>query len=191
MPCRRRGFDVPMRSLFSIAMLSLVAVGLPATGFGQAAPVPGATTPTQTYKSWALDCVVPKTGEGAGKQVCFIHHEARSKTDATMIAARVVVRRAGPDKKLALIVQLPPNSVQASGISVAIDGNKAHPMAIQACLPKFCYGAIEMTNDLEGEAKAGQQMTLTFSAKDKGSQQVPVPLAGITAALGALAKTGS
>jgi invasion protein IalB len=64
-------------------------------------------------------------------------------------------------------------------------------VAIQACLPKFCYGAIEMTNDLQGEAKAGQQMNLVFTAKDKGSQQVPVPLAGITAALVALAKSGS
>jgi invasion protein IalB len=169
----------------------LAAVSLPGLAAGQAAPVPGGTIPTQTYKSWALDCIVPKTGEGAGKQVCFIHHEARSNTDATAIMARVVVRRAGPDKKLALIVQLPPNSVQASGMSLGIDANKVYPIAIQACLPKFCYGAIEMTNDLQGEAKAGQQMNLVFSAKDKGSQQVPVPLAGITAALAALAKTGS
>jgi hypothetical protein len=34
-------------------------------------------------------------------------------------------------------------------------------------------------------------MNLVFSAKDKGSQQVLVPLAGITAALAALAKSGS
>ena len=180
-----------MRRAPAIAALAFAALILPAAAESQTTPVPGAATPTQTFKDWALDCIVPKTGEGAGKQVCFIHHEARSKSDATQITARVVVRRAGPDKKLALIVQLPPNSVQASGIAVAVDANKAYPMAIQACLPKFCYGAIEMTTDLQGEAKAGQQMNLTFAAKDKGSQQVPVPLSGITAALGALAKTGS
>jgi len=177
----------PLAALFA----GFLAAGLPAAAHGQSAPVPGGTVPTQTYKDWALDCIIPKSGEGAGKQVCFIHHEARSKTDATAIMARVVVRRAGPDKKLALIVQLPPNSVQASGITMGIDGNKTYPMTIQACLPKFCYGAIEMTTDLQGEAKAGVQMNLVFSAKDKGSQQVPVPLSGITAALAALAKTGS
>src|SRR5260370_40114073 len=117
-----------------------------------------------------------------------MQYEAPSNTDAKAIAARIVVRRPGADRKLALIVQLPPNSVQANAISVAIDANKAHPMAIQACLPKFCYGAIEMTIDLQGEAKAGQQMNLTFTAKDRGPQQGSVPLTGVTAALGALAK---
>ncbi|HEX3065992.1 MAG TPA: hypothetical protein VHQ39_10950, partial [Dongiaceae bacterium] len=105
-----------MRAGPAALILGLAAVSLPAVAHGQGAPVPGAsvpsgTVPTQTYKSWALDCLVPKSGEGAGKQVCFIHHEARSSTDATAIMARIVVRRAGPDKKLALIVQLPPNSV--------------------------------------------------------------------------------
>jgi len=180
-----------MRAAPAVLILGLAAVSLPTLAHGQGVLVPNGTVPTQTYKSWALDCIVPKSGEGAGKQVCFIHHEARSTTDATAIMARIVVRRAGPDKKLALIVQLPPNSVQASGLSVGIDANKVYPVAIQACLPKFCYGAIEMTNDLQGEAKAGQQMSLVFAAKDKGSQQVPVPLAGITAALAALAKSGS
>jgi len=180
-----------MRAAPALLILGLTAVSLPAVAHGQGAAVPNKTVPTQTYKSWAFDCIVPTSGEGAGKQVCFIHHEAHSTSDATAIMARIVVRRAGPDKKLALIVQLPPNSVQASGLSVGIDANKAYPIAIQACLPKFCYGAIEMTNDLQGEAKAGQQMNLVFAAKDKGSQQVPVPLAGITAALAALTKSGS
>ncbi len=179
-----------MRAAAAGVLFGVALAGLPMVARSQGAPAPAGTVATQTFKSWALDCLVPKTGEGAGKQVCFIHHEARSKTDATAIAARIVVRRTGADRKLALIVQLPPNSVQANAISVAIDAGKAHPMAIQACLPKFCYGAIEMTIDLQGEAKAGQQMNLTFTAKDKGPQQVSVPLTGITAALGALAKSG-
>jgi invasion protein IalB len=176
--------------LGAAAVLIGFALGaLPMAARAQGAPA-GAVA-GQTFKSWVLDCIVPKTGEGAGKQVCFIHYEAHSKTDATGIAARVVVRRAGPERKLALIVQLPPNSVQASAMTMAIDANKAYPIAIQACLPKFCYGALEMTNDLQGEAKAGQQMNLSFTAKDKGVQQIVVPLAGITAALAALVKTGS
>lgn len=178
-----------MRAAVAGALFGIVVIGLPIAAQSQSAPA--GSVPSQTFKSWALDCLVPKTGEGAGKQVCFIHYEAHGKTDATAITARVVVRRAGPDRKLALIVQLPPNSVQASGITLGIDANKAYPVAIQACLPKFCYGAIEMTTDLQGEAKAGQQMNLGFTAKDKGAQQVPVPLAGITAALAALIKTGA
>ena len=39
--------------------------------------------------------------------------------------------------------------------------------------------------------KAGQQLMLSFTAKDKGTQQVPVPLYWISAALDALNKTGS
>jgi invasion protein IalB len=178
-----------MRAAIAGVLFGFALAGLPMVAQSQGAPA--GTVATQTFKSWQLDCLVPKTGEGAGKQVCFIHHEARTVSDAAAIAARVVVRRNGADRKLALIVQLPPNSVPASGISVAIDGNKAYPVAIQACLPKFCYGAIEMTIDLQGEAKAGVQMNLSFAAKDKGPQQVPVPLAGITAALAALAKSGS
>ena len=52
-------------------------------------------------------------------------------------------------------------------------------------------GATEMTADLQTAAKAGQQMLLGFSVADKGPQQVPVPLSGITAALAALERTGS
>ncbi len=179
-----------MRAAIAAVLLGSMLAGLPMVARSQGTTAQAGTVATQTYKSWALDCLVPKTGEGTGKQVCFIHHEARSKTDATAIAARVVVRRTGADRKLALIVQLPPNSVPAGGVNVAIDANKASPMAIQGCLPKFCYGAIEMTDDLQGQAKAGQQLNLTFTAKDKGPQQVAVPLAGITAALAALAKMG-
>lgn len=179
-----------MRVALSAVAVALALVG-PTPALGQSSPSPSGATGTQTFKSWSLDCLVPKTGEGAGKQVCFIHHEARTASDAAAIAARVVVRHSGADRKLALIVQVPPNSVQTSGISVAVDANKAYPVAIQACLPKFCYGAIEMTVDLQGEAKAGLQMNLSFAAKDKGPQQVLVPLAGITAALAALEKSGS
>jgi invasion protein IalB len=146
---------------------------------------------TQAFKDWSLDCLVPKNGEGAGKRVCFIHHEVRNKDNAKLIAARIVVRRAGPEHKLTLIIQLPPNSTQARGISASVDNGKPQPLAIQACLPKFCYGATEMTADLQAAAKAGQQMILGFSAGDKGPQQVPVPLNGITAALAALERTGS
>jgi invasion protein IalB len=146
---------------------------------------------TQAFKEWSLDCLVPKNGEGAGKRVCFIHHEVRNRENAKLIAARVVVRHAGPEHKLMLIMQLPPNSTQASGISVSVDNGKPQPVAIQACLQKFCYGATEMTADLQTAAKAGQQMLLGFSVADKGPQQVPVPLSGITAALAALERTGS
>jgi len=64
-------------------------------------------------------------------------------------------------------------------------------MPIQACMPKFCYSATEFSPDLQTQSKAGQQLMLGFTAKDKGPQQVPVPLYGITAALDALTKTGS
>lgn len=178
-----------MRVATAGILFGLALSGLPLAAQSQSAAA--GTVPSQTFKSWTLDCLVPKTGEGAGKQVCFIHYEAHDKTDAAAIAARVVVRRGGADRKLALIIQLPPNSVQASGISLAIDASKPYPVPIQACLPKFCYGAIELTADLENGAKAGQQMNLGFAAKDKGAQQVIVPLAGITAALAALVKTGA
>jgi invasion protein IalB len=170
-------------------LLAAALAGRPALAQNQ--PQPGAAAPTQSFKDWALDCLVPKTGEGAGKRVCFIHHEVHNHDDAKLIAARVVVRRAGPQQKLMLIIQLPPNTTQASGIMATVDINKPRPLAIQGCLPRFCYGAVEMTPDLEAEAKAGTQMVLAFAAKDKGPQQIAVPLTGITAALAALQKTGS
>jgi len=170
----------------------LLAAAAPALAQNQSpTATPPAATPTQSFRGWALDCLVPKSGEGAGKRVCFIHHEVHNKDDARLIAARVVVRRAGPQQKLMLIIQLPPNTTQLSGIMATIDVNKPRPVAIQGCLPNFCYGAAEMTPDLEGEAKGGSQMTLSFAARDRGAQQISVPLAGITAALAALQKTGS
>jgi invasion protein IalB len=150
-----------------------------------------ATGQTQTFRSWALDCLVPKTGPGAGKRACFIHYEAHDKADPRQIAARAVIRYGGNPRKLTLIFQLPPNTTQAPGISLVVDLGKPLATPIQACLPKFCYGALDLSPDLEAQAKAGHQLMLGFTAKDKGPQQVPVPLYGITAALDALNKTGS
>jgi invasion protein IalB len=159
-------------------------------GQGNTAPAPAGAIPTQSYKDWSLDCLVPTTGAGAGKRVCFIHHEARSKTDATLIAARIVIRGAATGHKLILIVQLPPNTVQGSGFTFAIDAGKPEAVPIQACLPKFCYGAAEFTPVLQAAAKVGVQLILGFTAKSGGTQQVPVSLAGITAALAGLEKAG-
>jgi invasion protein IalB len=102
-----------------------------------------------------------------------------------------VIRYGGNPRKLNLIFQLPPNTVQASGITLTVDVGKPVTTPIQACLTKFCYSAMDLSANLESQAKAGQQLVLSFTAKDKGPQQVPVPLYGITAALQALDKTGS
>ena len=176
-----------------VFLLAALLISLPAvaqTGAAQPAAAPAAGQ-TQTFKSWALDCLVPKTGPGAGKRACFIHYEAHDKTDPKQIAARAVIRYGGSPRKLTLIFELPPNTTAANGISLAVDLGKPVTMPIQACMPKFCYGATDFSVDLETQAKAGQQLILGFTAKDKGPQQVPVPLYGITAALDALTKTGS
>jgi len=194
-PISRQEVDeVTVRSM-SMARIGLavwlLAAAAPALAQNQSSAATPPATPTQSFREWALDCLVPKSGEGAGKRICFIHHEVRNKDDARLISARVVVRRAGPQQKLMLIIQLPPNTTQLSGIMTTIDVNKPRPVTIQGCLPKFCYGAVEMTPDLQAEVKAGSLMTLSFAARDRGAQQISVPLAGITAALAALQKTGS
>ena len=158
------------------------------TGTGSA---PAAPFPTQTFKSWALDCLVPKTGPSAGKRVCFIHHEVKVGADPKLVAARAVVRRSGPERKLILIIELPPNTVQAKGATAVIDTGAPLVISIAGCIPKFCYGAVELTPSLLAAAKAGQQMTLAFTPNDKAAQTVSVPLSGITAALAALEQTGS
>ena len=147
--------------------------------------------PTQTFKSWALDCLVPKAGANAGKRVCFIHHEARPPAAPKLVAARAVIRHTGPDRKLVLIVELPPNTVQASGASAAIDTSPPVAIPLAGCIQQFCYGALELTPALQNAIKVGQQMTLGFTPKDNAKQSVAVPLAGVTAALAALEQTGS
>jgi invasion protein IalB len=176
--------------LLAALLNCLPAIAQTGTGTAQPPAAPAAGQ-TQTFRSWALDCLVPKTGPGAGKRACFIHYEAHDKTDPKQITARAVIRYGGNPRKLTLIFELPPNTTQASGISLTVDLGKPVNMPIQACMPKFCYGATDLSPDLETEAKAGQQLVLGFTAKDKGPQQVPVPLYGITAALDALNKTGS
>ncbi|HXZ45653.1 MAG TPA: hypothetical protein VEH02_02865, partial [Pseudolabrys sp.] len=86
-----------MRKFFAgfLLCLPLTILAAPAMGQSGSTTTPPKPIATQTFKEWTLDCIVPKTGEAAGKQVCFIHHESRSAVDATQITARVVVRRAG------------------------------------------------------------------------------------------------
>ncbi|HKF61962.1 MAG TPA: invasion associated locus B family protein [Dongiaceae bacterium] len=173
-----------------LAGLALGGATLIGTAGAQTAATPPAF-PTQTFKSWALDCLVPKAGPSAGKRVCFIHHEARPPTDPKHVAARAVIRHTGPDRKLVLIVELPPNTVQASGASAAIDTSPPVAIPLAGCIQQFCYGALELTPALQNAIKVGQQMTLGFTPKDYAKQSVAVPLAGVTAALAALEQTGS
>jgi invasion protein IalB len=176
---------------FLLSGLGLIQGQLAAQTGSPAVPQPAGTFPTQTFKSWALDCLIPKTGTAVGKRVCFIHHEAKAVTDPKLVAARAVVRHSGPERKLFLIVELPPNTLQTDGISTVVDMAPPRSIPISGCIPKFCYGAVELTADLAAALRGGQQMKLTFTARDKGPQTVPVPLSGITAALAALESTGS
>ena len=90
-----------------------------------------------------------------------------------------------------LIVELPPNTVKAGGATVAIDGRSPEPIPIAGCIPQFCYGALELTPALQSALKIGHEMAVGFTPKDHPSLTVPVPLAGVTAALAALEQTGS
>ena len=90
-----------------------------------------------------------------------------------------------------LIVELPPNTAQASGATVAIDGGPPEPISIAGCIPQFCYGALELTPALQTALKVGHEMAFGFTPKDHPALTVPVPLAGVTAALAALEQTGS
>jgi invasion protein IalB len=182
------------------SLLRIVAAGLALTLGGSAAlaqtgtgttPAAPAPFPTQAFKSWALDCLVPKTGTNAGTRVCFIHHEARAPADPKLVAARAVIRHSGADRKLMLIVELPPNTVQASGATVAIDGGTPEQVSIVGCIPQFCYGALELTPARQIALKIGHEMAFGFTPKDHPPLTVPVPLAGVTAALAALEQTGS
>ena len=183
----RRPRDWAVAALFSAALL------LGGAGASGQTGTPPAPFPTQTFKSWALDCLIPKAGANAGKRVCFVHHEARPPADPKLVAARAVVRYtgAGADRKLVLIVELPPNTVQGNGASATIDTGAPMAIPLAGCIKAFCYGALELTPALQTALKVGHQMTLGFTAQDHGLQAVPVPLAGITAALAALDQTGS
>jgi len=170
------------------ASLVLALGGAAAMAQTGTAPAP---FPTQVFKSWALDCLIPKTGSNAGTRVCFIHHEARATADPKLVAARAVIRHSGPERKLMLIVELPPNTVQAGGATVAIDGGPPEAVAIAGCIPQFCYGALELTPALQTAVKVGHEMAVGFTPKDHAALTIPVPLAGVTAALAALEQTGS
>src|SRR5262249_34690412 len=108
-----------------------------------------------------------------------------------LVAARAVIRHTGADRKLALIIELPPNTAQASGASAAIDGGAPLQIPISGCIKQFCYGATEVTPTLLNALRVRQPMMLGFSPKAHGQQSVPIPLSGITAALAALEQTGA
>jgi invasion protein IalB len=177
-----------LAGLLVLGGLALAEPALAQTGTGTA---PAAAFPTQSFKDWALDCLIAKGGASAGKRVCFIHHEVKDTSDPKLVAARAVIRHTGTDRKLVLIIELPPNTVQASGASAAIDGATPLQIPISGCIKQFCYGATEVAPTLLNALRVGQQMILRFTPKDNGLLSVPIPLSGITAALAALEKTGA
>jgi invasion protein IalB len=179
------------RSSYLRALAGGLVLALGGAGAWAQTGMAPAPFPSQAFKSWALDCLIPKTGSNAGTRVCFIHHEAKAPADPKLIAARAVIRHAGAEHKLMLIVELPPNTVQASGATVAIDGGTPELVPIAGCIPQFCYGALELTPALQTTIKVGHDMAIGFTPKDHPALTVGVPLAGVTAALAALEQTGS
>jgi invasion protein IalB len=124
-------------------------------GADQAAARP-ADQPEIVYSPWTKFC--GKDNKPAAKEICLTVKEARLKT-GRFVAGAALIEQAGEEKKL-FRVTLPLGMQLAEGARILLDQEQPMQGRYTVCLPNGCMADFDVTPDLLGKLKGGQQIVL-------------------------------
>ena len=177
------------RGWFQAGLVGLMAVGI--SGLVMADDV---KPQTKIFKSWTLECATPTPAAGATTQpkpFCIIHHEVPGQNDKTKTLLIATSRYIGKDRKLVMILRLPPVTNLQKGVVFKVDTNPAYQAKIVSCTPQLCTSLFEITDDLLKQLRAGTLMNVEFAVTNgQPPVKLSLPLDGYVTALDALKKTG-
>jgi invasion protein IalB len=126
--------------------------------------------PQLIYSPWTKFCL--KGQDANAKEVCFTGKDARIESGMPVVAA-VLIEPQGEPKKL-LRVTLPLGMLVQPGTRVIIDQNEPINGPYVICFTNGCMADYEVTADMLGRLKKGQQ--LTVQAINGASQPISLPL---------------
>lgn len=167
------------RSFRLTTSLPMLAAGLAATALLLAPGSSGA----QTFRDWTLAC---ERGAAASPEVCSLRQFVAPKERPRQPVLAVAVGRLTPDRRMAMVVKLPPQADRASGIGVRVDDGQIVSVPIQSCDEGSCTAALTLTNAFLDDMKRGRQMIIAFRGQKQEAAALPVSLSGLTRGLQAL-----
>jgi len=112
---------------------------------------------------------------------CLIEQRAVI-TKTGQLLVQVTVRVPAETKKPVMMVQVPLGPFLPGGLVLDIDGKNNVKLDFQTCDANGCYAATPVSEDLLGALFAGHKLNVTVQALNKNPIQVPMDLAGFTAA---------
>ena len=138
----------------------------------------------QTFKEWVAEC---QTQPDTQAQNCHIRQEVESNRDAAARLTMMVIpsRR---DKGFTAALVAPLGTALRPGLQLQVDSLEPFKATFEFCLPDGCIAYVDLKGELLASLKKGKTLMVSTKAADGRQLDVPMSLAGFTAATGALVK---
>lgn len=124
------------------------------------------------YAPWTKFCL--KGQDANAKQVCFTGKDGRIESGQPVIAA-VIIEPEGEPKKI-LRVTLPLGMQLVHGTRVIVDNNPPMQSPYVICFQNGCMSDYEVTPDLIGNMKKGQNLVVQAINSNGAPLTLPLPL---------------
>ncbi len=138
------------------------------------------STTTVKFDAWSLIC-----GEQGN---CSMSQLIAKDKAATQILMGVNINYSVSEKFPVLMLRLPAQVNQTSGVGIKIDDNKSIQVPISQCNERACQSIIKIDNTLLNEMKNGKVGMIAFALKSKRQLTLPLSLEGFSEAFEALNK---
>lgn len=156
------------RPILAVALLGWLTSAAAAQDAGSNAQASG----------WAPSCVSEGRGEPAR---CAIEQRIVLQQGNRLLMTVKVEMPAEP-RTPGLVVQMPLGLHLPSGLTLKIDQGQPLALPIQSCDPNGCYAGMAIDAPLLGGLKAGNTLHASVQSLARESIDVPIPLAGFSAA---------
>jgi len=143
----------------------------------QAAEAPAGPSKVELVASQADWTKVCGKDEAAGKEICYTTRDFGQAVDQPPVLAMAVYDVKGEDKRI-LRMLMPVALMLKPGFRYTIDQSAPREGAFAICFPNGCFAESEITGDIVGSMKKGNNLNVTVRNQVGADVNFVVPLAG-------------
>ena len=136
-----------------------------------------------TASSWSRTCAK----EADGRDQCFVERSA-VMMPANAVVLNVRFGFAGADRNARMVVTVPLGILLQPGLGLAIDAGQPITVPFESCHAGGCRATAHIDPAGLAHFRRGKTMTVGFANTDGKTVEIPVPLAGLDAAMNDLAR---
>ena len=167
-----------MKEIFKIVCAAALALGAMAS----AATAQSAMKVGDAIGDWIFNC----RALSASDTVCGLNQRIAATKSKRPIMS-LTLRKVGPEKKLALIVNVPLGVYLATGIGAKLDEGEQFNQIWQTCTQQGCQAALSLDEAKTKAMKSGEKLLVGFKGRpDAKAVTIAASLKGVTAGLKAL-----